>query len=94
MSVAPEKNNIVVSDHARSQSLRRCVSLELLIQVVRAPEQRLVVRPGREIRQSRIAIPEGGTLYLVRAVVDIAPSEETVVTVYRTSKIHKYWSKT
>jgi len=26
-------------------------------------------------------------------VVDIVPTEEIVVTVYRTSKIRKYWSK-
>ena len=91
--MAEQKNNIVVSEHARGQSLRRCISLEMLMQVARAPEQMIAVRPGRQIRQSRIAIPEGGTLYLVRAVVDVAPFEQTIVTVYRTSKIHKYWSK-
>ena len=73
---------------------RRSIGLETLLQVVRAPEQSIAVRPGREIRQSRIADPEGGTLFLVRAVVDIAPSGQTVVTVYRTSKIREYWSET
>jgi len=38
-------------------------------------------------------MPTGGTLYLVRVVVDAGPSAETVVTVYRTIKIEKYWSK-
>jgi len=37
--------------------------------------------------------PTGGTLYLVRVVVDASPSAETVVTVYRTTKVEKYWSK-
>ena len=32
-----------------------------------------------------------GTPYLVRVFVDIAGNEETVVTVYKTSKIAKYW---
>jgi len=58
----------------------------------RSPEQRLAVRPGREVRQSRIPTPVGGTLYLVRVVVDSGPLADTVVTVYRTSKIDKYWS--
>jgi len=39
-------------------------------------------------------MPSGGTLYLVRVVVDAGPHDEMVVTVYRTSKIEKYWSKT
>jgi len=39
-------------------------------------------------------MPTGGTLYLIRVVVDAGPSDdETVVTVYPTSKIEKYWSK-
>ena len=38
-------------------------------------------------------MPTGGTLYLVRVVVDAGPGGGTVVTVYRTTKIEKYWSK-
>jgi len=29
--------------------------------------------------------------YLVRAVVDLGDDEDVIVTVYRTSKISKYW---
>lgn len=84
---------IALSKHAREQAARRGLSEEIVLGVARAPEQRLVVRPGRELRQSRVAMPAGGTLYLIRVVVDAGPSDETVVTVYRTSKIEKYWSK-
>jgi hypothetical protein len=38
-------------------------------------------------------MPTGGTVYLIRVVVDVGPSAETVVTGYRTTKIEKYWSK-
>ena len=41
---------------------------DLLVEVARSPEQVILVREGREIRQSRIAMPAGGTLYLVRVV--------------------------
>lgn len=83
---------IAFSEHAREQALRRGLSEEIVLGVVRAPEQRLYVRTGREIRQSRVAMPPGGTLYLVRVVVDTGQGEETVVTTYRTSKIERYWS--
>lgn len=84
---------IGLSKHARGQAARRGLSEEIILAVARAPEQRFVVRPGREIRQSRVAMPTNGPEYLVRVVMDVSPSDETVVTVYRTSKIEKYWSK-
>lgn len=82
----------MVSEHARSQAARRGLSEAEVLAVARAPEQRIGVRPGREIRQSRIAEPRSGKLYLVRVVVDTGPEGGTAVTVYRTSKFDKYWS--
>ena len=82
---------IALSKHAREQATRRGLSEEIVLAVARAPEQRLVVRTGRELRQSRVAMPTGGTLCLIR--VWVARAQVTVVTVYRTSKIEKYWSR-
>ena len=87
-----ENQKIVLSEHARTQAARRGLSEDVVLGVARSPEQRLAVRPGREVRQSRIGVPASGTLYLVRVVVDSDPEADTVVTVYRTSKIDKYWS--
>ena len=87
-----ENKKIVLSEHARTQAARRGLSEDVVLEVARSPEQRLAVRPGREVRQSRVGMPAGGTLYLVRVVVDSGPEADTVVTVYRTSKIDKYWS--
>ena len=70
----------------------RGLSEDAVFDVARSPEQKLAVRRGREVRQSRISMPENGTLYLVRVVVDSDSAGDTVVTVYRTSKIDKYWS--
>jgi len=64
---------IALSKHACEQAVRRGLSAEIILDVARAPEQRL--------RQSRVAMPAGGTLYLVRVVVDAGPGDETVVTV-------------
>lgn len=79
-----------VSAHALDQARRRGVDGATLDRVADRPEQVVPVRPGREVRQSRIQGPEG-TTHLVRVFVDIAGNEETVVTVYKTSKIAKYW---
>ena len=84
----------VLSKHAKEQAARRGLSDDVVLAVAATPEQRLLIRPGRELRQSRVAMPAGGTFYLIRVVVDVDPGYETVVTVYRTSKIEKYWSKT
>ena len=87
-----ENQKIVLSEHARMQAARRGLSEDVVLGVARSPEQRLAVRPGREVRQSRVRTPAGSTLYLVRVVVDSGQDGDTVVTVYRTSKIDKYWS--
>jgi hypothetical protein len=92
--VEQPEERIVVSDHARAQARRRSIDVESLIEVVRFPEQSFVVRPGREIRQSRLEMPAGGTLYLLRVIVDVRPLETTIVTAYRTTRIRKYWSAT
>lgn len=47
---------------------------------------------GRKVFQSRIVAAVRA--YLVRLVVEDWRQPPLVVTVYRTSKIEKYWSKT
>ena len=84
---------VTPSNHAREQARRRGLAETVVLAVAQAPEQRIAVRRGREIRQSRIAVPAGGTLYLVRVVVDIDGPAETVVTAYCTSRIEKYWRR-
>ena len=70
---------------------RRGISESVVARVLGAPEQHLRMRPGREIFQSRIRFADG--TYLVRVIVDVSSATAEVVTVYRTSKIEKYWEK-
>lgn len=56
------------------------------------PEQVVIGTNGRKVFQSRV-VTEGKT-YLVRLSVEDWRSPRVVVTVYRTSKIEKYWSNT
>jgi hypothetical protein len=80
----------VITTYAEFEMRRRGISREAVDEVVTRPEQRIDARPGRVILQSRRAY-EAGKMYLVRAIVDIDRRPAEVVTVYRTSRISKYW---
>lgn len=84
----PEKYRI--TDHAHDELQRRGISEDILEQVITQPEQIVDVHSGRKAYQSRIEIE--GKLYIVRAIVEDS-DPIAVVTVYRSSKIEKYWSK-
>jgi hypothetical protein len=75
--------------HALRQIRRRRLTLDLVHQVMRDPEQRFPITIRRDILQKRAMI--GGAQYLVRVVVDVGTKPPEVVTAYKTSKIPKYW---
>jgi hypothetical protein len=91
--VAASSRPVVITEHARLQAARRNVPEYLVLSIARSPEQEIAVRAGRQIRQSQVTFADG-KLYLVRVVVDVLASADEVVTVYRTSRIAKYWSGT
>ncbi len=55
-----------------------------------SPQQIVPNQEGRKAYQSQVEID--GKTYLLRAIVE--DNTDVVITVYRTSKIQKYWSKT
>jgi len=85
------QRRLEMTEHAHGEALRRQPSEDTVLAVARNPEQRLDARSGREIRQSRIVDPASGKLYLIRVVVEFEAAGETIVTVYRTSRIRRYW---
>jgi hypothetical protein len=80
----------LISRHAKEEMLRRQIPREWLESVLENPQQRVPQPGGKEILQSRLA-SEDGKMYLLRAVVAADKEPPVVVTVYRTSKIEKYW---
>jgi hypothetical protein len=68
---------------------RRGIGREVVLQVMSGPEQTIDVRPGRVVMQSQMT--QEGRVYLVRVFVDTDRHPAEVVTVYRTSKVSKYW---
>jgi hypothetical protein len=88
--VKPIKN-YRLTEHAQEEMTRRQISKDEVVSVLAAPEQVLFVRQGRDVYQSRIKAGNPPQKYLLRIFVDIDREPPEVVTVYRTSKIAKYW---
>lgn len=79
--------------HAALELERRRIPGELVQEVLENPEQ--VVKQRRsalKVLQSRCDFGEG-KIYLLRVVIDDSTEPGVIVTVYRTSKIDKYWDK-
>ncbi len=81
-----------LSRHAEEEMIRRQIPQEWVDALLDAPEQTIPQPNGTEVLQSRFAAKDG-RMYLVRAVVAITKQPAIVVTVYRTSKIEKYWKR-
>ncbi|HLG51288.1 MAG TPA: DUF4258 domain-containing protein [Chloroflexota bacterium] len=81
----------VITDHARIEMQRRGITEAEVAAVLAAPEQCEAVRPQRLVFQSRVEQGDPPRTYLIRVFVDVDRTPPEVVTVYRTSKIEKYW---
>ena len=67
----------------------RGLSVDVVHRVVTSPEQIVAEQNGKSAYQSRVEF--GGKMFLVRVIVADDTEPKTVVTVYRTSNIAKYW---
>jgi len=77
------------SRHVQIELETRKISRALLEQALQAPEQKVPEVENVTCFQSRVDM--GGTRYLLRVMVNETVDPPVVVTVYRTSKINKYW---
>ena len=78
-----------LSRHAEDECKRRRIPVSVLESVLANPDQIVPAYGGRNAYQSVVTF--GAKEFLVRAIVDDKSEPGTVVTVYRTSKIDKYW---
>ena len=82
----------VFSEHAVQQMARRGIDEDTARATLRSPEQEGWARPGRRVFQSRHEEPGSGKRFLLRVFLDVDRTPPVVVTVYRSSKIQRYWS--
>ena len=79
-----------LSKHAEEELVRRKIPRAFLDEVLQHPEQIIPQHGLEKVYQSRLDFGDD-RIFLVRVIVDDTVSPAIVVTVYRTSKIKKYW---
>jgi len=82
-----------ISRHAREELVRRRIALAVLDDILQQPQQVLPQGNDKKVYQSQVVM-EAGEIFLVRVIVSENTDPPTVVTVYRTKKIKKYWRMT
>jgi len=82
--------NFRFSDHAEQELKNRQILMSVVLGVLTNPQQKVPEIPGIMCYQSLVEF-DGGKTYLLRAMVNETVDPAVVVTVYRTSKIKKYW---
>ena len=81
--------NYELSDHVREEIARRRIPLAVVESILQSPQQKVPEHGDVVCYQSKIDINQKE--YLMRVMVKEAVIPAKVVTVYRTSKIRKYW---
>lgn len=82
--------NFRLSHHARQEMERRAIPPAFLQFVLHNPQQIIPVEGNKKAYQSQLDFGNG-KMFLLRAIVADNVDPAVVVTVYRTSKISKYW---
>ena len=81
--------NFIFSNHAIEQIKRRGLNKEKIEDILLHPDQ-VIETEGQKIFQSIVPfIPEGN--YLIRVFVNTEKEPNLIITVYKTSKISKYY---
>jgi hypothetical protein len=83
--------NFIFSKHAEEQMRRRNVSRDTAISTVLHPAQMLVDDEFPEMKIFQSLIKENGQMLLLRVFVNVKQYPNIVVTLYKTSKIKKYY---
>jgi len=82
-----------ISKHALEEMERRNIPHDLLESVLDHPQQVVFEKGGKKAYQSKVDFGHG-KIYLLLAIVNEDVDPAVVVTVYRTSKVDKYWRTT
>lgn len=84
--------NYIFSAHVQQEMARREIPLSVVEMVLASPAQKVSGHGDVVCYQSKVEIND--KLYLVRVMVNETATPPRVVTVYRTSKLEKYWEPT
>ena len=82
----------ILTQHAREEMVIREIPESILDAVMQSPGQIVPEKDDLVAYQSVVTFPDAGEM-LVRAIVADQNPPLRVITVYRTSKLAKYWRK-
>ncbi len=82
-----------LTEHASFEAQRRNISEKLISSVVENPQQRLLSSKKRVILQNKYIDNNVGKEMLLRVIGKEKGDIFNVITVYKTSRINKYWKK-
>ena len=80
----------IISKHCKEQMQLRNISEKIVFKVLNAPEQIIKENDSIMVYQT-IIISENNERHLFRIFVNASKQSNLVITVYRTSKIDKYY---
>jgi hypothetical protein len=83
--------DVLFSKHAKEQMMRRGIDEETVLWVLYQPDQTIVDNEKSTIVIYQSLIKEGSQLFLLRVFVDRDKQPEVIVTLYKTTKIAKYY---
>jgi hypothetical protein len=83
--------NIIITEHAKFESQRRGIDFALMLSIIEHPQQRVRSKKDRLVLQSRYFEKNINKEMLLRVIVEVAGDKLTVISVYKTTKIDKYW---
>jgi len=83
--------DFIFSRHAIEQMSRRGINPEVVMQVVSFPDQTIadIEKPTKIVYQS--LIKEDNRMFLLLVFVDTDKLPKVIITIYKTSKISKYY---
>ena len=84
---------ITFHSHAELELEERQISREMALQVVRAPQEKVPGHSGRWVYQSRFFDTVHSQEMLLRVVIEEREGQLLIVSIYKTSKIDKYWQE-
>jgi hypothetical protein len=83
--------NIIITEHARFEAQRRGIDLELVRSIVEHPQQIIPAKKNRLVLQSKYHDKLEEKEMLLRVIIEPVENSQKVISVYRTSKMDKYW---
>ena len=82
---------VVFHPHAERDLSSRQIPREMVMEAVNNPQERVPGHSGRWVYQSRFFDTVHSEELLLRVVVEESKEELLILSIYKTSKIDKYW---